>query len=213
MHYLPDYCLCRTIGAVARRSAYVDICTESTRKWKLPPGNILRREPPPGSREVSQSRRPPRGSEAYGTVPQALARHALLLLRGPPGSRARGLSPPPGRGQATPTGHLGGPDMQRPSLSRRLGLVPRGGTPGHHQRLALRAFEDPTIEWRGQILQSEAESQRIAVRKLLSRLQHPGWYVSRLQTIRCGYTARGGFGHLGGRRRLSPTAPSSPCRG
>ena len=45
---------------------------------------------------------------------------------------------------------------------------------------------------RRQILQSEAESQRIAVRKLLNRLQHPGWYVSRLQTIRCGYTACGG---------------------
>ena len=52
--------------------------------------------------------------------------------------------------------------------------------------------------WRRQILQSEAESQRIAVRKLLNRLQHPGWYVSRLQTIRCGYTACGGYGHLGG---------------
>ena len=51
---------------------------------------------------------------------------------------------------------------------------------------------------RRQILQSEAESQRIAVRKLLNRLQHPGWYVSRLQTIRCGYTACGGYRHLGG---------------
>lgn len=58
--------------------------------------------------------------------------------------------------------------------------------------------EDLTIKWRRQILQSEAESQRIAVRKLLNRLQHPGWYVSRLQTIRCGYTACGGYGHLGG---------------
>ena len=52
--------------------------------------------------------------------------------------------------------------------------------------------EDLTISWRRQILQSEAESQRIAVRKLLNRLQHPGWYVSHLQTIRCGYTACGG---------------------
>ena len=60
------------------------------------------------------------------------------------------------------------------------------------------ATEDLTIMWRRQILQSEAESQRIAVRKLLNRLQHPGWYVSRLQTIRCGYTACGGYGHLGG---------------
>ena len=40
--------------------------------------------------------------------------------------------------------------------------------------------EDLTIKWRRQILQSEAESQRIAVRKLLNRLQHPGWYVSSL---------------------------------
>ena len=61
-----------------------------------------------------------------------------------------------------------------------------------------RTCEDLTISWRRQILQSEAESQRIAVRKLLNRLQHPGWYVSRLQTIRCGYTACGGYGHLGG---------------
>ena len=73
--------------------------------------------------------------------------------------------------------------------------------------------EDLTIEWRRQILQSEAESQRIAVRKLLNRLQHPGWYVSRLQTIRCGHTACGGYGHLGGLRRLYPTQPSSPCMG
>jgi len=35
-------------------------------------------------------------------------------------------------------------------------------------------IEDLTIKWRRQILQSEAESQRIAVRKLLNRLQHPG---------------------------------------
>ena len=73
--------------------------------------------------------------------------------------------------------------------------------------------EDLTISWRRQILQSEAESQRIAVRKLLNRLQHPGWYVSRLQTIRCGYTACGGYGHSGGRRRLSPTTTSSPVHG
>ena len=73
--------------------------------------------------------------------------------------------------------------------------------------------EDLTISWRRQILQSEAESQRIAVRKLLNRLQHPGWYVSRLQTIRCGYTACGGYGHLGGWRRLYPTPPRSPCMG
>ena len=35
----------------------------------------------------------------------------------------------------------------------------------------------------GRILQSRAESQRIAAWELLYRVRHPGRYVSRLQTI------------------------------
>lgn len=73
--------------------------------------------------------------------------------------------------------------------------------------------EDLTIKWRRQILQSEAESQRIAVRKLLNRLQHPGWYVSRLQTIRCGYTACGGYGHLGDATPAFPDVAEFPLHG
>lgn len=73
--------------------------------------------------------------------------------------------------------------------------------------------EDLTIEWRRQILQSEAESQRIAVRKLLNRLQHPGWYVSRLQTIRCGYTACGGYEHLGDATPAFPDVAEFPLHG
>ena len=73
--------------------------------------------------------------------------------------------------------------------------------------------EDLTIVWRRQILQSEAESQRIAVRKLLNRLQHPGWYVSRLQTIRCGYTACGGYGHLGDATPAFPDVAEFPLHG
>ena len=73
--------------------------------------------------------------------------------------------------------------------------------------------EDLTISWRRQILQSEAESQRIAVRKLLNRLQHPGWYVSRLQTIRCGHTARGSYWHLGGRTPAFSGTAEFPLHG
>ena len=40
------------------------------------------------------------------------------------------------------------------------------------------------LSWRRQIPQSGAESQWIAVWKLLYQVQHSGWYVSRLQTIR-----------------------------
>ena len=77
----------------------------------------------------------------------------------------------------------------------------------------LTGVEDLTIKWRRQILQSEAESQRIAVRKLLNRLQHPGWYVSRLQTIRCGYTACGGYGHLGDVTPAFPDVTEFPLHG
>ena len=77
----------------------------------------------------------------------------------------------------------------------------------------LTGVEDLTIKWRRQILQSEAESQRIAVRKLLNRLQHPGWYVSRLQTIRCGYTACGGYGHLGDATPAFPDVAEFPLHG
>ena len=45
--------------------------------------------------------------------------------------------------------------------------------------------EGRCLSWRRQIPQSGAESQWIAVRKLLYQVQHSGWYVSRLQTIRC----------------------------
>ena len=74
-----------------------------------------------------------------------------------------------------------------------LPVPPRDGA-GRSRRPNARLTEARIWPSKGrrQILQSEAESQRIAVRKLLNRLQHPGWYVSRLQTIRCGYTACGG---------------------
>ena len=51
------------------------------------------------------------------------------------------------------------------------------------------------------------------MRKLLNRLQHPGWYVSRLQTIRCGYTACGGYGHLGDATPAFPDAAEFPLHG
>ena len=43
----------------------------------------------------------------------------------------------------------------------------------------LQEFVQPS----GRILQSRAESQRIAAWELLYRVRHPGQYVSRLQTI------------------------------
>ena len=43
----------------------------------------------------------------------------------------------------------------------------------------LEEFVQPS----GRILQSRAESQRIAAWELLYRVRHPGRYVSRLQTI------------------------------
>ena len=116
-----------------------------------------------------------------------------------------------------------GPSRREPSRRSREWTLPlrvcsppsarRPERDGFVSRDFPKTTEDLTIVWRRQILQSEAESQRIAVRKLLNRLQHPGWYVSRLQTIRCGYTACGSYGHLGGRRRLYPTPPRSPCMG
>ena len=39
------------------------------------------------------------------------------------------------------------------------------------------------VQSSGRILQSRAESQRIAAWELLNRVRHPGRYVSRLQTI------------------------------
>ena len=51
------------------------------------------------------------------------------------------------------------------------------------------------------------------MRKLLNRLQHPGWYVSRLQTIRCGYTACGGYGHLGDATPAFPDVAEFPLHG
>ena len=53
------------------------------------------------------------------------------------------------------------------------------------------SYEGCCLSRRRQIPQSGAESQWIAVRKLLYQVQHSGWYVSRLQTIRCD---RGGVG-------------------
>ena len=73
--------------------------------------------------------------------------------------------------------------------------------------------EDLTISWRRQILQSWAESQRIAVRKLLNHLQHPGCYASRLQTIRCGYTVHGGYGIWEDDAGFSPAPPDFPLHG
>ena len=42
---------------------------------------------------------------------------------------------------------------------------------------------EESVQPSGRILQSRAESQRIAAWELLYRVQHPGRYVSRLQTI------------------------------
>ena len=73
--------------------------------------------------------------------------------------------------------------------------------------------EVPTVSRRGRILRSGAESQRIAVRQLLNRLQHPGRYVSRLQTVRCGHTARGSYLHSGGRSPAFPGSAEFPLHG
>ena len=53
------------------------------------------------------------------------------------------------------------------------------GTMKKNRRLSPGESVQPT----GRILQSRAESQRIAAWELLYRVRHPGRYVSRLQTI------------------------------
>jgi hypothetical protein len=59
-------------------------------------------------------------------------------------------------------------------------------TPAFHPPRTLKNFEKNKREFvqpSGRILQSRAESQRIAAWELLYRVRHPGRYVSRLQTI------------------------------
>ena len=110
------------------------------------------------------------------------------------GSLPLSLRPPPAEGR------------QRASSEACLS-PPRGDSrlPDHD--------EVPTVSRRGRILRSGAESQRIAVRQLLNRLQHPGRYVSRLQTVRCGHTARGSYLHSGGRSPAFPGSAEFPLHG
>jgi hypothetical protein len=130
--------------------------------------------------------------------------------KGTPGTRTWNRQPGPraklpwGLWLSVPGGRRG----EKKEVSLLLPHPPRG-----YSASLPTGVEDLTIKWRRQILQSEAESQRIAVRKLLNRLQHPGWYVSRLQTIRCGYTACGGYGHLGDATPAFPDVAEFPLHG
>ena len=146
------------------------------------------------------------GRASFGRTPknfQSPAPHLVCL----------GRSPLLGGGEGAPSGPPVSPQTH-PPLRRRTaeGLVAclspprRRLSPPDPRRI-------PTVSRRGQILQSGAESQRIAVRKLLNRLQHPGWYVSRLQTIRCGHTARGSYLHSGGRTPAFSGSAEFPLHG
>ena len=155
------------------------------------PTKARARQPlPVGDRNLSSKTCPSLGeTRARPGAPRSLrGRSRRICLKGTPGTGTWNRRQAPGEpiGQAAYGLCPGREEKEKhgrllPSPPWRLGLCP-----------LPTVVEDLTIKWRRQILQSEAESQRIAVRKLLNRLQHPGWYVSRLQTIRCGYTACGG---------------------
>ena len=110
------------------------------------------------------------------------------------------------------TRRLPGEARTFPTVRPVLGSRPPPNGPSDSSRTPPTS-EDLTISWRRQILQSWAESQRIAVRKLLNHLQHPGCYASRLQTIRCGYTVHGGYGIWEDDAGFSPAPPDFPLHG